>query len=120
MAAWGRVCRLGKTRCYPAKKAFRKHRGLERYRPTGAQWTASGMRLEPSGMKRRTPTLIKSPLTWQMATVPVAHPAIPVLAERGGTQLRAPRATVVVDTREQNPFDFLRFEAGLMEWSGER
>ena len=60
-------------------------------------------------MKRRTPTLIKSPLTWQISTVPVAHPAIPVLAERGGTQLRAPRATVLVDTREQTPFDFLRF-----------
>ena len=61
-------------------------------------------------MKRRTPTLIKSPLTWQMVTAPVAHPAIPVLAERGGTQLRAPRATVVADTREQNPFDLLRFK----------
>jgi ERCC4-type nuclease len=32
------------------------------------------------------------------------------LAERGGTQLDAPRATIVVDTREQNPFDFSRFE----------
>jgi len=45
-----------------------------------------------------------------MATAPVSHPGIPVLAERGGTQLRAPRCTVVVDTREQNPFDFSRFE----------
>jgi ERCC4-type nuclease len=35
---------------------------------------------------------------------------IPVVAERGGTQLRAPRATILVDTREQNPFDFSRFE----------
>jgi ERCC4-type nuclease len=35
---------------------------------------------------------------------------IPVLGERGGTQLRTPRCTVVVDTREQNPFDFSRFE----------
>jgi ERCC4-type nuclease len=61
-------------------------------------------------MKRRTPTLIKSPLSWQMAAIPVPHPAIPVLAERGGTQLRSPRATIVVDTREQNPFDFSRFE----------
>jgi ERCC4-type nuclease len=32
------------------------------------------------------------------------------LAERGGTQLKAPRATILVDTREQNPFDFSRFE----------
>jgi len=35
---------------------------------------------------------------------------IPVLAERGGTQLRSPHAVVVVDTREQNPLDFSRFE----------
>jgi ERCC4-type nuclease len=34
---------------------------------------------------------------------------IPVLAERGGTQLRTPRPSVLVDTRERNPFDFLRF-----------
>ena len=45
-----------------------------------------------------------------MAAAPVPHPIIPVLAERGGTQLRTPRCTVVVDTREQNPFDFSRFE----------
>jgi len=61
-------------------------------------------------MKRRTTNLIKSPLAWHTASAPVTHPAIPVLAERGGTQLRTPRATVVVDTREQNPFDFARFE----------
>ena len=61
-------------------------------------------------MKRRTPTLIKSPIAWQMAAAPVEHPAIPVLAERGGTQLRTPRPTVLVDTREQHPFDFARFE----------
>jgi ERCC4-type nuclease len=60
-------------------------------------------------MKRRT-SLIKSPLDWHMATAPVAHPAVPVLAERGGTQLRTPRATVLIDTREQNPFDFSRFD----------
>jgi ERCC4-type nuclease len=60
-------------------------------------------------MKRRT-SLIKSPLDWHMATVPVAHPAVPVLAERGGTQLRTPRATVLIDTREQNPFNFSRFD----------
>jgi ERCC4-type nuclease len=47
---------------------------------------------------------------WQTASPPMPHPAIPVLAERGGTQLRTPRPTVLVDTREQNPLDFSRFE----------
>ena len=61
-------------------------------------------------MKRRTTNLIKSPLDWHMAAAPVPHPPIPVLAERGGAQLRTPRCTVVVDTREQNPFGFSRFE----------
>jgi len=61
-------------------------------------------------MRRRT-SLIKSPLDWHMAAAPVAHPAIPVLAERGGTQLRTPRPTVLVDTREQNPFNFSRFDS---------
>ena len=42
--------------------------------------------------------------------MPVTHPAVPVVAERGGTQLRAPKATLLVDTREQNPLDFSRFE----------
>ena len=60
-------------------------------------------------MKARR-TLIRSPLDWQMAAAPVPHPAIPVLAERGGTQLKTPRAVILVDTREQNPFDFSRFE----------
>lgn len=45
-----------------------------------------------------------------MDAVPIPHPVIPVLADRGGTQLRTPRAKVVVDTREQIPFDFSRFE----------
>jgi DNA excision repair protein ERCC-4 len=61
-------------------------------------------------MKRRSPMLIKSPLTWHIADAPVVPPAIPVLAERGGTQVKTPRATVLIDTREQNPFDFSRFE----------
>jgi ERCC4-type nuclease len=39
----------------------------------------------------------------------VSPPPIPVLPERGGTQLGAPRAVVLVDTREQTPFDFSRF-----------
>jgi hypothetical protein len=60
-------------------------------------------------MKRRR-TLIKPPLHWQMSTTPVPYPVIPVLAERGGTQLKTPRPVVLVDTREQNPFDFSRFE----------
>jgi ERCC4-type nuclease len=53
--------------------------------------------------------LIMSPLDWQMTAAPVPHPMIPVLAERGGSQLTTPRATVVVDTREQDPFNFSRF-----------
>jgi ERCC4-type nuclease len=55
-------------------------------------------------------TLIASPLHWQTRAIPVPHPAIPVLAERGGTQLRTPRPVILVDTREQTPFDFSRFE----------
>jgi ERCC4-type nuclease len=58
---------------------------------------------------RRRRTLITSPLEWQMTAAPVAHPALPVIAERGGTQLRTPRPVVIVDTREQNPFSFARF-----------
>lgn len=58
-------------------------------------------------MRRRT--LITSPLKWQMSAVPVAHPALPVIAERGGTQLRTPKPVILVDTREQNPFSFGRF-----------
>lgn len=59
----------------------------------------------------RRRTLIASPLEWQMTAAPVSPPLIPVLAERGGTQLKAPRGVVLVDTREQNPFDFSRFVA---------
>ena len=55
-------------------------------------------------------TLIRSPREWQMASAPVRNPAIPVLAERGGTQLKTPRPVILVDTREQSPFDFSRFE----------
>ena len=47
-----------------------------------------------------------------MTAAPVAPPLIPVLPERGGTQLRAPRGVVLVDTREQIPFDF----SGFAEW----
>jgi hypothetical protein len=59
---------------------------------------------------RRHRTLITSPLEWQMTALPVAHPALPVVAERGGTQLRAPKPVAVIDTREQNPFSFARFQ----------
>jgi len=69
-------------------------------------------------MKTRR-TLIRSPREWQMASAPVGHPAIPVLAERGGTQLRTPRPVILVDTREQNPFDFSRFEGWFAGNRGE-
>ena len=59
-------------------------------------------------LRRRRP-LIASPLEWQLTTAPVPHPVLPVLAERGGTQLQTPRATLLIDTREQNPFNFSRF-----------
>jgi len=58
-------------------------------------------------MKKRAPTLIKSPLAWHLADAPVAPPLIPVLAERGGTQLKTPRANIIVDTCEQKTLRFL-------------
>ena len=57
--------------------------------------------------KRRT--VVEAPLPWVASHGPVGHPVLPVVAERGGTQLLAPRATVIVDTREQIPFSFSRF-----------
>ena len=44
-----------------------------------------------------------------MTALPVAPPPIPVIAERGGTQLRTPKPVFVVDTREKNPLSFERF-----------
>lgn len=44
-----------------------------------------------------------------MTPLPVAPPALPVVAERGGTQIQAPKAAIVVDTREKTPFSFERF-----------
>ncbi len=41
--------------------------------------------------------------------MPVPPPVIPVLAERGGTQLQTPKPVLLVDTREQDPLDFARF-----------
>lgn len=66
-------------------------------------------------MPRRSRSLISSPLQWrkqdwQSQSGPVAHPIIPVLAERGGTQLHTPLPTAIVDTREQVPFSFRRFK----------
>src|ERR1700739_2163987 len=61
----------------------------------------------PSMRRRRT--LITPPIKWQMTALPVAPPVLPVIAERGGTQLRTPRPVIVADTREQNPFSFERF-----------
>src|SRR5579864_843365 len=68
------------------------------------QWT----HLEGHTMPRKR-TLIPSPLAWTPLNLPVAHPALPVVAQRGGTQLRTPLPTFVVDTREQNPLSFRRF-----------
>lgn len=58
-------------------------------------------------MRRRT--LIVPPIKWRMTPLPVAPPVLPVVAQRGGTQLRTPKATLIVDTREKNPFSFERF-----------
>ena len=58
----------------------------------------------------RKRTLIPSPLAWSMQPAPVPHPALPVIADRGGTQLRTPLPVAIVDTREQNPLSFRRFK----------
>lgn len=58
----------------------------------------------------RKRTLVPSPLQWSPSLSPVAHPPLPVLAERGGTQLRTPLPVAIVDTREQNPLSFRRFK----------
>jgi ERCC4-type nuclease len=44
-----------------------------------------------------------------MKPAPVPPPPLPVLAERGGTQLHTPLPVAIVDTREQNPLSFRRF-----------
>ena len=61
----------------------------------------------------RKRTLIPAPLAWTTAwtkTATVAHPPLPVVAERGGTQIRTPLPVAIVDTREQNPLSFRRFK----------
>ena len=62
-------------------------------------------------MTKRGRNLIPSPLEWLEPSVPVPPPLLPVLAQRGGTQLRSPKPVLIVDTREQIPFDFSRFES---------
>jgi ERCC4-type nuclease len=57
----------------------------------------------------RKRTLIPSPLAWTDHPLPVAPPVLPVIAERGGTQLRTPLPVAIIDTREQNPLSFRRF-----------
>src|ERR1700747_1731956 len=59
-------------------------------------------------MPRRR-TLVPSPLAWTAHPAHVAPPILPVIAERGGTQLRTPLPVAVIDTREQNPLSFRRF-----------
>lgn len=49
--------------------------------------------------------LITPPREWMNMKFPVAPPSIPVIAERGGTQLRVPLPIFLVDSREQDPFD---------------
>jgi len=58
----------------------------------------------------RKRTLIPSPLSWTEKPSPVDPPPLPVLAERGGTQLRTPLPVAIVDTREQVPLSFRRFK----------
>jgi ERCC4-type nuclease len=67
---------------------------------------------------RRKRTLIPSPLTWSVQAIPVPPPLLPVVAERGGTQIRTPLPVAIIDTREQNPLSFRRFRgwfAGIEE-----
>jgi len=59
----------------------------------------------------RKRTLIPSPLEWSPCSVPVPPPPLPVVPERGGTQLRTPLPVAIVDTREQNPLSFRRFKS---------
>lgn len=64
---------------------------------------------------RRKQTLIPSPLQWADVAALAPPPFIPVLAERGGTQLRTPLPIVVVDSREQNPLSFHRFRGWFQD-----
>jgi ERCC4-type nuclease len=57
----------------------------------------------------RKRTLIPSPLAWIDRPFPVTPPVLPVIAERGGTQIRTPLPVAIIDTREQNPLSFRRY-----------
>ena len=57
----------------------------------------------------RKRTLITPPLAWTMQPTPVPPPVLPVIADRGGTQIRTPLPVAIIDTREQNPLSFWRF-----------
>jgi hypothetical protein len=59
----------------------------------------------------RKHALMPSPLEWPHHPIPVPPPILPVIAERGGSQLRTPLPVAIVDTREQNPLPFRRFRA---------
>jgi hypothetical protein len=59
---------------------------------------------------RKRRTLITSPLDWWLTAAPVAPPILPVVPERGGTQLRTPLPVALIDSREQRPFSFTRFK----------
>src|ERR1019366_10597247 len=96
-----------RTQFFSCVTPRRNSPGISETRLT-SQANTSYAQLSETPMRRRR-TLITSPLEWQMTALPVAHPALPVVAERGGTQLRTPRPVIVVDTREQNPFSFARF-----------
>jgi hypothetical protein len=52
-----------------------------------------------------TPRPDHYPLEGQMTAAAVPASPVPVLAERGGTQIKAPKAVLLVDTRGQNPLD---------------
>jgi hypothetical protein len=67
-----------------------------------------GWRAMHDSPMRRWRTLITSPLEWQMTAVPVAHPALPVVAEHGGHAASRAQTVAVIDTREQNSCSFAR------------
>lgn len=62
----------------------------------------------------RKRTLIPSPLAWSDKSFGkpalVAPPILPVIPERGGTQIKTPKPVAIIDTREQNPLSFRRFK----------
>ena len=58
----------------------------------------------------RKRSLVALPQDWQLPAVLVPPPPLPVLAQRGGTQLHTPLPVAIVDTREQNPLSFRRFK----------